>query len=389
MSNGAVKRTLLTFLALAVGFLALYAVTAQRGLGWGDSGEFQFRILHGAAGTLADCDSFATAHPLYVALAKACCHTPYQVTFVSCVFGALAVAGFFLCSRNLALTVVFGLAHSVWWLSCVAEVYTMSLAFLAFETFFLLRYLEGRRISWLIAMFALNGLHLELHNLALLTLPVYAIVWFRDARRNGPVRSALPILVWFLGASFWLESVYMRGAADVLFGSYGGQTLGILPKNWTLAAFNLVLTSMSLVAPFSLWWWHRLAGGGWKLPVNGILVALFTVNFLFFVRYFIISQFTFALPSLFFAYLAVSRLELRPNRAISLALMQVLLPILAWQVLEQVPRPKFYASHKYRNDAKYFALPWKCADDSADRYAAELGGEWNGYPDCGKGAKVK
>jgi len=389
MLGNAAKRTFLMFLAITVGFLVLYAATAQRGLGWGDSGEFQFRILEGGVGTLADCDSFATAHPLYVALAKAFCHTPFHVTFISCVFGALAVGGFFLCSRNLALTVLWGLSHAVWWLSCVAEVYTMSLAFLAFETFCLLRYLEYRRMLWLIALFALNGLHLELHNLALLALPVYAFVWFRDVRRNGPMRSALPPLAWLFGASFWLESLVVRGAADVLYGSYGGQTLGLLPKNWTIAAFNLALTAMSLVVPFLIWWWHRRSGCGWKLPVGGVIVALFGVNFLFFVRYFIISQFTFALPTLFFAYLAVSRLELRANRAISLALMQMLLPVLAWQVLEQLPRPRFYARHKYRNDAKYFALPWKFADDSADRYAAELGGKWNGYPDCGRENKAK
>ena len=37
-------------------------------------------------------------------------------------------------------------------------------------------------------------------------------------------------------------------------------------------------------------------------------------------------------------------------------------------------------SYKYRDDATYFAHPWKCNEDSAARYAAECGGTWTGYP---------
>lgn len=381
------KRNLIAFALIVMGFFALYALTAQRGLGWGDSGEFQYRILHGAAGLVSDCDSFATAHPLYVALAKGICSTPYQVTLLSCFFGALALGGFFLCSRNIALSVVLGLAHGLWWLSCVAEVYTMSLTFVAFETFCLLRYLKVRRAGWLVALFLINGLHLELHNLALLALPVYAAVLIREAKVIGPLRACLPLPAWCLGASFWLQALVTRGAHDVLVGSYGSLTFGLLPANWTIAAFNLALAAMSFFAPVALWWWNRKAGRRIDFRSQWPIVALFAVNVLFFVRYFIISQFTFVLPSVFFAYLLVSSLELKRNRAIPLAVLQVLLPLMACEILAQVPRPTFYASHKYRNDAKYFALPWKFNDDSADRYAAELGGVWNGYPDCGKGAQ--
>ena len=384
------KRNLVAFVLIALGFFALYALTAQRGLGWGDSGEFQYRILHGAAGLVSDCESFATAHPLYVALAKAICSTPFQVTLLSSFFGALAVGGFFLCARNAALAVLLGLSHAVWWMSCVAEVYTMSLAFIAFETLCLLRYLDTRRSWWLASLFFLNGFHLELHNLALLALPVYLALLLRDFRTNGAVRSILPLLAWAVGAAYWLEALMTRGLADVLVGSYGSAALGVLPKNWTIAAFNLALSAMSFFAPVALWWWSRKAGRRIDFRTQGPIVALFAVNFLFFVRYFIISQFTFVLPSVFFAYLLVSSLELKRNRAIPLAVLQVLLPLMACEILAQMPRPQFYASHKYRNDAKYFALPWKFNDDSADRYAAELGGEWNGYPDCGpEGGRTK
>ena len=42
------------FLSLACGFFALYALTAQRGLGWGDSAEFQDWVLNHAVFTMVN-----------------------------------------------------------------------------------------------------------------------------------------------------------------------------------------------------------------------------------------------------------------------------------------------------------------------------------------------
>ena len=385
------RRTCVTCLLVAVGFFALYALTAQRGLGWGDSGEFQYRVLSCSDGLLGGCDSFATAHPLYVALARLFCSTPYQVTLVSSLFGALAAVGFLLCSRNLALTVVFGLSHALWWLSCVAEVYTMSLTFMAFETLLLMRFLVSRKTVWLVALACLNGVHLELHNLALLALPVYAFAMGAGLRRAGAWRAlaalGLSAAAWAAGASFWLWALATRGFRDVLVGSYGGQAFGLMPSNWTVTGFNLALSGMSFVAPAALaWWTHRRGTLLPAKPSGGHLTAvclsaLAAVHALFFVRYFIISQFTFVLPTAFFAYLAVSRVRLGRNRAVALAALQVLLPLLAWQFLAALPVPAWRPHHKYRDEARYFALPWKFGDDSADLYAAEIGGTWNGYPD--------
>ena len=41
------------------------------------------------------------------------------------------------------------------------------------------------------------------------------------------------------------------------------------------------------------------------------------------------------------------------------AALQLLLPLLAWQVLVMLPRPDWKSEHEGRNDAAYFALPWK------------------------------
>ena len=394
------RRTLVTVLLVAVGFFALYALTAQRGLGWGDSGEFHYRILRCADGLLGGCDSFATAHPPYVALARLVCSTPYQVTLISSFFGALAVSGFLLCSRNVALTVVFGLSHALWWLSCVAEVYTMSLTCVAFETLFLMRFLDSRKVGWLAALALLNGLHLELHNLALLSVPVYAVavgvVLLPVGARRLVASLGLAAVAWAAGASFWLWALVTRGVRDVLVGSYGGQALGLLPDNWTVAGFNLALSGLSFVAPVAiLWWtWRAASRPSSAMPVASrvtdvCLVALLAVHALFFVRYFIISQFTFVLPTVFFAYLLVARVHLGRTRTVALMALQLLVPLFAWQVLSSLPVPAWRPRHKYRDEAKYFALPWKAGDDSADRLAAELDEPWNGYPGCGGKAGAK
>lgn len=372
------KRTLVRVLCVFLGFLALYALTAQRGLGWGDSGEFQHRILDLADGVTAGCDSLATAHPLYILFCKLVAPTPLATNLVSAFFGALAVAGFLLCSRNLALTVLFGLSHALWWLSCVTEVYTMSLCFVVFETFFLLRFIETERTRDLVAALFLNGLHLGVHNFALLSLPVYVVVALRHRR------VFLPAVAWLVGAGYHLFLMFSTSAAGALTGRYGTEVFGLLPGNWTLFAFNLALAALSFVVPAIAVRLH-VKGGGRLGRVPWPVVALLAIHFLFWVRYHIVSQYTFVLPTLFFAYLLLSGLDLRRNRVVPLAAMQLLVPLLAYNVAVQIKVPDWYARHPHRNEAAYFMLPWKFNDDSADRYAAEVGGVWNGYPDCGKG----
>lgn len=53
--------------AVFVVFFALYAATAQRGVSWQDSGEFQYRVL---AGDYVWHSGIARAHPLYILMAR-------------------------------------------------------------------------------------------------------------------------------------------------------------------------------------------------------------------------------------------------------------------------------------------------------------------------------
>jgi len=371
--------TLKRGLALFLGAFALYALTAQRGLGWGDSGEFQYRIFTlGAEGVLKGCDSFATAHPLYIVLCKLLCSTPFQVTLVSSFFGAVAVALFYLLSRNFALAVLLALAHGLWWLSTVSEVYTLSLAFFAAELLALKRLRETGSPCALIALAAINGLHLELHNIALLALPVYVGVAADRLLRTRRSVLFVGALTWILFAGFWLWSFVALGPANVLWGGYGAQVLTLKPILPAAIPLNLALGALSLAVPLLLAARAAVRPGYFRR--NAVWIALFAIHFLFWSTYFIVSQFTFVLPSLLLAGLLAREVELPWRRAALLSAVQVALPILLWGVLAAVGFPSEYrAQHPGRNDPAYFALPWHVTDDSADRAAALQRTPWKGY----------
>lgn len=365
-------RTASKFLLLFLGFFALYALTAQRGVAWGDSAEFQQWILHETAFVCGP--QFSNAHPFYVAFARLVAPTPFAVTLVSAFFGALAVGGLFLCTRRVALAALFGLSQMLWWLSTLAEVQTMSLAFTAFETACLLRALgdgdDGKgggavvspraRLAWLSLAALLAGAHLGVHNFALLALPVYAailgaLVVRRELRLGA---AALVVLSWCAGAGVWLYYFATRGPLDVLVGSYGAKVAGVWPTNCAETAFNFALAALSFFVPCALVWWARAT---WRLERTWV-AALFAINALFFVRYFVPDQSQFLLPTLFFAYVLLRRVEVRPSRAVALALMQVVLPVLLYSLAVQLPAPEERkARHPGRDDARYFILPWKGA----------------------------
>ena len=354
-------------------FFALYALTAQRGLGWGDSGLFQHWVLDGA-GASAGC-GFATLHPLYLAVARIFAHTPYAVTLCSAFFGALAVALVASATRSAALATLFGLSHMVWWLSCVAEVQTMNIAATALGVCAFLNWLDGRGAFWFGCAMFVAGVQLNIHNFATLLLPVYAAA---AIARKLPLRDAICAGAAFAcGAAPWLFELVRRGPRDVLVGAYGDKVAGVLPADWKLAAFNLALAALSFAVP------AILAARRLRRKPSPWLCALLAINALFFIRYFVPDQATFLLPTLLFAYLAIGCAGALPSRRefAFLAALQIALPLCAFAMLRQLPQDEARAArHPFRDDAAYFALPWKFNEDSADRAAAALGGEtWDGY----------
>ena len=365
------KKNLLLFFA----FFALYALTAQRGSGWGDSAEFQHWALDFSAFICGP--KFSNAHPVYVAFARLIGKCPlaeflggvFCVTLLSSFFGALAVALLRAITGRTALAVLFGLSQMLWWLSTVAEVQTMSLALTAAETLCLVRHLEtdddnratAGRGAWLLPLLAaLIGVHLLVHNFALLLVPVFLFFI---------IRNPAALLVFAVSVSPYIYFILTRGAADVLFGNYGGKVMGVLPVNWMETGFNLALASLSFVVPLMLAKWNRKncdkrrESDHCRMPI----FVLFAINFLFFIRYFVQDQAQFLLPTLFFTYLCLRKVEIRFTRAVALVLVQLLLPIMAYYAVLQLPVPEYRkARHPGRNDAKYFILPWHFDMNASD-----------------------
>ena len=170
-------------------FLSLYLATAQRGVGWQDSGEFQGTSLisskefvekHAANGNLA------LAHPAYIAVARTTVslfrNAPaLAVNAISSICMAAAVANvWLLCMLTLArrqkiaaaiAATLFGLSHMTWWMATIAEVYAASAMMLSAELLFFscaLRDWDDKKLSayglsaipslLLLSLFAADGM---------------------------------------------------------------------------------------------------------------------------------------------------------------------------------------------------------------------------------------
>ena len=396
---------------LVIGFAALYAFTAQRGVSWGDSGLFQRRILDG---DLEGNSGLALAHPLFVwttgFIARLLPQSAriWLMNAICGVWGALAVGMAYLCARRLARSVpaavlaalTLGCSHMLWWLSTMSEVYTLSVFLLACETYALLAAIQDRRPWLMVAVFLANGLHFSDHNFALLTLPVeiFALGWLvrRSPRAAWPVPrvfglSLAALAAWSVGALPMILLACARanqlgslGATvmDVLVGSYGAAVVGNLGVPFRVTLFNYALAGMSFVLPCWLLAARRLFALGKKRPLGRIspetffLAAFFLIHFLFWVRYRVADQATFLLPTLFLAVLLAAPAFATARRPIAWGLATLVLAVgvpglvsgglssCAGQLLKargQLP---------FRDDLSYFALPWKHNETSAARFAA-------------------
>lgn len=335
-----------------VAFTILYALTTQRGVGWQDSGLLQYRVL---ARDYQGQSGLALAHPLYILIARgfvACFPASSRLAAINLCSGVgMAVALAFLAAlvgrltsnwRRVLLAVTFlGLSHMAWWMATIAEVYTWALAALMAELYILSRYLPQRRGGWLVLLFAVNGLHLAIHNTAWLSLPVYLLL-LPGLLRGRPLASRLGWLAaaavaWMAGAGPLLTLVareYVRtgeGLAtlqSLLFGSgYQVRVLGLEVPIWRQTAANFALAGVSLLNPC---WLLALPGlaecfahsvdrisgsaglmhGSCKdqharpdcraLPavMRLPLLALTVLHLLFWIRYFVPDQATFVLPTL-------------------------------------------------------------------------------------------
>jgi hypothetical protein len=397
-------RTARMWCLCVLGFSLFYALTSQRGVSWQDSGTFQLRVLTG------DCvgkGGLALAHPLYIVAAQILKCIPMgslagRLNFFSGLGMAVALANLAAVLRlltgrrwiGLLIAAMLAVSHTVWWLGTIAEVYTWSVALFTAELWLLTVLVRQPSRRALAGLAFVSGLGLSVHNFALLPLPVYfvvAIVLILKRRLNG-LSLAAGAVAWLAGAGLYLGLVIRQavetgdiGAAiqSALFGRYAAQVLNAagvsqnFKANMALSALNFI----SMLGPLAVLGWfgmRRRLGG----MLAGALGAVTVVEVLFFIRYPVPDQFTFILPSL--AIVALSAgiglsilVDGSPRVrfcAVVLCIASILVP------------PAFYAAGPtllstagvpisrrrklpFRDEMRYWLIPWKQNEDSAERFA--------------------
>lgn len=347
----------------------------------------------------------ALAHPLYIAAGRGLLALPIgefttRLNFFSGLGMAVALANLMgvatlLTGRRwigLAVAGMLGVCHTTWWLSTIAEVYTWSVAGLTGELWLLV--LLVRRPNWrtLAGLALVSGVGLTIHNFALLPLPVYlvaALVLIR--KRLLPAWSlAAAGGAWCLGASSYLvmiareaiETASLGGAIkSALVGDYSEQVLNVAAvsshagENVALIAMNFVsfLAPLALVGFVTL---RRRAGTG----VAAALGAITVIHVAFVARYNVPDQFTFLLPTLVMTALAaavgLAALADRTRRwriaAIAACGLSIVLPPVVYGVAPELAGAAgvtIAERQRFRDELRYWLVPWKHNEDSAQRFA--------------------
>jgi hypothetical protein len=389
-----------TFLVFAV----LYFLTCQRGVSWQDSGRFQWRIL---TGQYQDELGLALSHPLYIAAGRAILRLgavdfPWRLNFFSglgmaVALANLAVTATLLTGRRwigLVAAAMLSVCHAVWWLSTAAEVYTWSVAGLTGELWLLVLLFRRPGARVLVALAWVNGLGWSIHNFALLPLPVYiTVAVILLVRRKLPGWSfPLAACAWLIGASPYLAMIIRQAVSSgdlvgavrsALVGEYGGAVLNT-HLVWQNMKISLVLGSLNFVSfllPLAVAGWlgfRRRLGGGLAVSIG----AITAIEIVFVARYPVPDQFTFLLPSL--VTLAVAAAVgmgwlvegSRKGRSLVVAgcVISILLPPAFYAMAPALVRRYYGAIRRqrelpFRDEARYWLVPWKHNEDSARRFA--------------------
>jgi hypothetical protein len=392
------------FVLFAV-FVVLYALTAQRGVSWQDSGGFQQYVLSGTFTDLGG-GGLAVVHPWYLKTARLFCLCfpekgwIFAVNLFSGVGMATAVTLLYALVRRLtgqtlpsvAAAATLGLAQMAWWLATIAEVYTWSVAFLIAELLCVQRICDevsgrDRRVAWCVLL-ALNGMHASLHNVALLNLPVYAGLWLIQLRTLTPtlwrstIFAGVCVVCWLVGATLLVTMVVsdmgqthslVTTIKRLLVGTgYGSVVLGIGGVQAKLALGNLALASVSVASP--CWFFSFRAGiGRFTMPCfRRVLLALTVIHALFWVRYFVPDQATFVLPTLGLGAVWLGLGAARFGKGTVLTLLtlgvvcQVVFPFWLAGVVEN--RATRVRALPFRDEARYWLVPWKHNERSAEQF---------------------
>jgi hypothetical protein len=384
--------------------LLFYGLTVQHGVAWQDSGARQLRILTADyTGSLG----LALAHPLYIAIGRLFLLLPSgcSITLLNFCSGVgmavtlanVSILGWMLSKRRWIGIMAAGMLavmHTPWWLSTITEVYTWNTAFFTAELIVFIACIRKPSLGRLIGLFFLNGLNLGIHNLALLSLPVYGIfaLIFVNRRQVPFVFLAIAGAAYAAGAAPLLTLVLqemlqtgsLRSAIEsMLFGRYASDVLNV-SLNWPLMKANAALSVLNVVHAgfllgiFGFTQMHKIIGK----PITAALVALLACYGIFFLRYSVPDQFMFILPVLVVLSLGTSvgievlsrRSSAWRNTVVAACLFSILwLPLLYGMLPPVLKAVNVIVTRErvlpFRDEMRYWIVPWKHTETSAERFA--------------------
>ena len=393
------------YLVALLAALVFYLVSMAPGPLWQDSGLAQVRVLQG---DLHGNFGLALSHPLYYALAIGFQRLPFsesafKTNLVSAVFGALTVANAFLLLRVVTrrrTPAVIGalslaVAHTFWQHCALAEVYTVSTVLLVTELLCLRQYARHGNSRWLVLLFLTNGVGISNHMLAVLSLACYGIMllWLLLRRRVTVSTAVVSGLAWLLGAGLYLGLIIgeLVGGAGVgetirsaLFGKYFAPNVLNLAVGWRLLANSAMYLGLNYPTPLVL----LALVGLFALPTMRprlfarVLGGLLLIHVLWAVRYDVVDQYAFFIPSVVLIALLVGVgaerfLQRRRGRWRGVLIVGALLPAIIYVPLPLVARKAGLAigvsrEIPYRDSYAYFLHPWKTGYGGAEQFAEEL-----------------
>ena len=386
-------------------FAVLYGATCQRGPSWQDSGRHQWYAWRGECYQKL---GLALAHPLYIAAGHVLRGLP--VADFATRLNAFTGLGMAVALANLAALVaaltnrrwiglaaagMLAVAHTVWWVSTLAETYAWQAAALTTELCLLVRLIRRPRWHTPALLGLVAGLGWAIHNMALLALPVHAAVAVAMvARRRLPawalsvglaafLAGAAPLLV-LVAAEATAGGSVVAALRSALFGKYASAVLNVagvsphLKANAGLAAMNLA----GLLVPLAVVGWlnfrSRLGAG-----LAAALGAITVIELAFVARYPVPDQFMFLVPSLTMIALAAGvglatladrskgwRLAAALAAGLSIAAGPAFCaaaPHLARKLGVGARRESRVA---FRDEYRYWLVPWKHDESSARHFAA-------------------
>ncbi len=385
---------------------SMYILTTQPGVCWQDSGARQLRIINGDyVGDLG----LALSHPLYIAIGRLFLEAP--VSDPATRLNAASGVGMALAVANLVIIIVlltgkrwigfaaggaFAVMHTIWWLATITEVYAWNAAFMTAELLVLIFLVRSPKWQFASLLFFLNGLNVSIHNLALLALPVYVFVLVVLCKKK-----CLPIGVFMMAACGYCAGAFLfivlvvnavLATGDLwgtvhsaLFGKYSKEVLS-LGANWKYYKINAGILSFNLISvvlPLAVIGWRHMTQRIGTLLGRAFL-TLTIIQFLFAVRYPVPDQFMFFVPSLVMVVIAfaigVIVLAEKSRKwfggVVCACVLSLIIPPFVYANVSEIFN--FFEikitrelSRPFRDELKYWAVPWKASERSAEQFAIE------------------